>query len=135
IRAEFGQPDLESMAASIQELGLLHRPIVRRFGDRYQIVVGERRMRAMRDVLGWKEIPVDLRDVPDSKMFALAWLENRERVVVSPWEEARAAARLRARLMAEGKPVTTEIIARELRYKSPTSAWQLLRIVDRIDEA
>jgi ParB/RepB/Spo0J family partition protein len=131
-RQHFDLRGLESLAQSILE-GLLHRPIVRRAGDRYQIVYGERRVRSMRDILRWEEIPVDVRIVDDSRMLILALRENRDRLPLSGMEEARAAADLRDLLEAEGKLATHEVIAREFEYRSIESARQLLLIADRID--
>jgi len=75
---EFGA--LANLAASIQRHGLLSPILVSRSGEGYVLIAGERRLRAMRDVLGWEEVPAFvLEDVDEAEMEALALVENEQR--------------------------------------------------------
>lgn len=72
-RRTFG--NLESLAASIDELGVLHPPVVRPVGDKYELVAGERRLRAMR-LLGWDEVPVTVVTLDDDEALIAEGAEN-----------------------------------------------------------
>ena len=81
--------DLEQLAASIREHGLLQPIVVRKHGERYQIVVGERRFRAAQN-LGLAEVPVVVRDVPDDQLLELALVENLQREDLDAIEKAES---------------------------------------------
>lgn len=89
-RQVFDPAGLEELAASIQSHGLAQPPTLRAVGDRFEIVAGERRTRAMRDVLGWKMIPAIVRDLDDEAAAAVMLVENVQRADLDPIEEARA---------------------------------------------
>ena len=90
-RKFFQDGALQALAASIAKDGLMTRPIVRALpGGMYQIVAGERRTRAMRDVLGWQAIPVDIRVLGDEAASAMMLLENTAREDLNAIEEANA---------------------------------------------
>jgi len=95
-REAFDDGALDDLAASIAgPAGLLARPTVRPMpGGRFEIVAGERRIRAMRDRLGWSTIPVVVRDLDDGAAAAAQLAENVGRVDLDPIEEARAMVRL-----------------------------------------
>ncbi|PYQ23752.1 MAG: chromosome partitioning protein ParB [Acidobacteria bacterium] len=84
---------LEELAASIRESGVIQPLLVRRSGPRYQIIAGERRWRAAQR-LGLATVPVVVREVPDERLLELALVENIQREVLSPLEEAQAFQRL-----------------------------------------
>lgn len=91
-RREFAESELEELAGSIRENGLLQPLVVRSAGGtsdrpRYQLVAGERRLRAIRR-LGWKKVPAVVRDVDDETLLVLALVENIQREALSPLEEA-----------------------------------------------
>lgn len=89
-RRHFDQSALEELAASIASDGLGQPPTVRPLGEGYQLVCGERRTRAMRDVLGWERIPCIVREMSDEEASALMLAENTARADLDPVEEARA---------------------------------------------
>lgn len=90
-RKHFDAEELAVLAESIRTTGLLYRPIVRPIdGDRYEIVAGERRYRAMANVLGWALIPVMVRDLDDRSASAGMLVENTGRVDLDLIAEARA---------------------------------------------
>ena len=90
-RKFFKDSALQGLAESIATDGLLQRPVVRPLpSGQYQIVAGERRTRAMRDILQWDMIPVDVQLLDDDAAAAFMLLENTARVDLDPIEEARA---------------------------------------------
>lgn len=89
-RREFAEDELKQLAASIAQSGLMQPILLRRHGEGYQIVSGERRFRAFRS-LGRERIPALVRDqVSDRDMRELALVENVQRVQLNPLEEALA---------------------------------------------
>ena len=96
-RKSFKRADLQSLADSIAEHGLVNPPVVTYQSDgTYLITGGERRVRAMRDVLQWTEIPVIVDDNINDELTRLAkmWAENTFRKDLNPMEEATAIARM-----------------------------------------
>ncbi|HUA83034.1 MAG TPA: ParB/RepB/Spo0J family partition protein [Bryobacteraceae bacterium] len=88
------QPDrLEELAASIRANGIIQPLIVRRAGDAYQIVAGERRWRAAQ-LAGITDVPVVLQEVADDHLLELALIENLQREDLNPIETAHAYDRL-----------------------------------------
>ncbi len=92
-RTQFDESALDELAASIAARGVIQPVIVRKTGDSYQIVAGERRWRASQKA-GLHEIPVLIRDLTDREVMALALIENLQREDLNPVEEARAYHRL-----------------------------------------
>lgn len=92
-RIAFEPVRLAELAASIQASGIIQPILVRRLGDRHQIIAGERRWRAAQQ-LGLATVPVTVRDVPDEQLLELALVENIQRQELSPLEEASAYQRL-----------------------------------------
>lgn len=86
-RRAFKPEEIEELAASIKREGLLQPILVRKVGDKYQIVAGERRWRACKS-LGMKAIPVRFWEADDSKALILALIENLQRTDLNPIEEA-----------------------------------------------
>ncbi|MDI3316844.1 MAG: ParB/RepB/Spo0J family partition protein [Bacillota bacterium] len=92
-RRQMDDAKLQELVASVKEHGVLEPVIVRRAGERYELVAGERRWRAASQA-GLAEIPAILRDVDDRQMLELALIENIQREELSPLDEARAYATL-----------------------------------------
>jgi len=88
-REDFDQQSIEELAQSIKEKGVIQPLLVRRRGDNYELVAGERRLRAANS-LGLKEIPIIVRDVTDQDSLELALIENIQREGLNPIEEAHA---------------------------------------------
>lgn len=97
-RRQFDEDELGGLAASIKENGLL-QPIVvrpagnRRGADRWELVAGERRWRAVTR-LGWKDVPALVRDVDDRTLLVLALVENLQRTGLGAMEEAEGYQQL-----------------------------------------
>ncbi|MFA4992587.1 MAG: ParB/RepB/Spo0J family partition protein [Candidatus Omnitrophota bacterium] len=88
-REDFDQQSIEELAQSIKEKGVIQPLLVRRRGDNYELIAGERRFRAA-NILNLKEIPVIVRDVSDQDSLELALIENIQREGLNPIEEAHA---------------------------------------------
>ncbi|HET7790051.1 MAG TPA: ParB/RepB/Spo0J family partition protein [Gemmatimonadales bacterium] len=97
-RQEVEPTALEELKSSIRQAGLLQPVVVRPApadGDHYQLIAGERRLRACQ-ALGWEKIPAVKRDVDDRTVLTLALVENLQRDDLSPVDEARGYERLMA---------------------------------------
>ncbi len=121
---------LAELAASIRASGIVQPILVRRRGERYQIIAGERRWRAAQ-ALGLASVPVTLREAPDGQLLELALVENVQREDLSPLEEAQAFQRLQAEL-----GLTQEEIARRVGRDRTTIAntLRLLRLPRELRE-
>ena len=87
-RQEFGEEELRGLADSMKNSGLVQPPTVRKNASgRYEIIVGERRVRAAQ-LLGWKKIPVTLVDADDLTAASMTTTENIQREDLNPIEEA-----------------------------------------------
>jgi ParB family chromosome partitioning protein len=115
---------LAELAASIRESGMVQPILVRRRGERFQIIAGERRWRAAQ-AAGLEAVPVTLRDVPDEQLLELALVENVQRQELTPLEEAHAFRRLQDEFR-----LTQEEIARRVGRERSTIAntVRLLRL-------
>jgi len=86
-RKDISEEDLEQLAASIREHGLLQPIVVRRVADRYQVIAGERRLRAATKA-GLEQVPAQVREVDERQMAELAIVENLQRKDLNPLEKA-----------------------------------------------
>ncbi|MFH0840282.1 MAG: ParB/RepB/Spo0J family partition protein [Candidatus Omnitrophota bacterium] len=94
-REKFDQKKLDDLIASIKEKGVVQPVIVRSKDGGYELIAGERRMRAAR-ALGMENIPVIVRDVSDADALELALIENIQREELNAIEEAKAFQKLMA---------------------------------------
>jgi ParB family chromosome partitioning protein len=94
-RKDFDDKALHDLSASLSQSGVLQPVLVRRLGDGYQLIVGERRWRAAK-LAGLTKIPAVVREVTDAESLELALVENLLREDLNPMEEAEAYQRLLA---------------------------------------
>ena len=92
-RTRFDDAKLQELAESISSAGLVQPIVVRRKGERFEIVAGERRWRAAQ-IAGLLKLPVHVSDVSDEKLLQTALIENIQREDLNPIEEAQAYKRL-----------------------------------------
>lgn len=92
-RTKFSELQLQELADSIKAHGIIQPIIVRKLGDGYQIVAGERRCRAAK-LAGLGLVPVVIQDISDAALLEVALIENIQREDLSPIETARAFDRL-----------------------------------------
>ncbi len=84
----FDDDELASLSASIRTHGVLQPLVVRQVGERYQLVAGERRLRAARDA-GLQSVPVTVVDFNDQQILEAALVENIQRSDLNPIEKAQ----------------------------------------------
>ena len=114
-RGVFDEDELEGLTTSIRDLGLLQPLVVRRVADdRFELIAGERRLRASR-IAGLTQVPAIIRDTDDTDLLKEALVENIHRVQLNPLEEAAAYQQL-----LEDFGVTQEELARSLGKSRPT---------------
>jgi ParB family chromosome partitioning protein len=94
-RKDFDDKALQELSTSLRQSGVLQPVVVRRFGQGYQLIVGERRWRAAK-LAGITRIPAVIREVSDAQSLELALVENLLREDLNPMEEAEAYQRLLA---------------------------------------
>jgi ParB family chromosome partitioning protein len=92
-RTHFDEGSLEGLADSIRTHGVVQPLLVRRQGDGFELIAGERRWRAAR-LAGLSKVPIVVKDVPDGDLLEIALIENIQRENLNPIEEAQAYQRL-----------------------------------------
>lgn len=92
-RKIFDEAALQELSESIKEHGILQPVVVRKVGNQFELVVGERRFRAAK-LAKMKEVPAIVKDLNDQQMMELAILENLQREDLTPIEEAEAYQKL-----------------------------------------
>lgn len=122
-RKTFDDDKLAELADSIRQNGVLQPILVRRKGQKYEIVAGERRYQASK-LAGLKEIPAVVREIDDDKVFQLALIENLQRSDLSPIEEAKGYKQL-----LTSRSLTQEELAKIL-SKSRSAIANTLRLMD-----
>jgi ParB family chromosome partitioning protein len=128
-RRRFDEEALQALAASLRERGVLQPVLVRpRSGGRYELVAGERRLRAAQ-IAGLDTIPALVSQHDDAESLELALIENMAREDLSPIEEARACAAL-----VEELGLTREDVGRRV-GRSRVAVSNLLRLLDLPDDA
>jgi len=92
-RRTFEPEKLEELAQSIRAHGIVQPLVVRQAGNRYQLVAGERRLRAAK-LAGLQEVPVVVCDFPDASLLEITLIENIQREDLNPIETAMAFERM-----------------------------------------
>lgn len=129
-RKNFDKERLEELAASIKEQGVLTPLIVRKIGENYEIIAGERRWRAAQ-VAGLKEVPVVVREYDDRQTAEIALIENLQREDLNAIEEAQAYAML----MEDYHLTQDEVGKRVSKNRSTiTNALRLLKLVPEVQQ-
>lgn len=127
-REVFNEAALAELAESIREKGVLQPLIVKKKGESYEIICGERRYRASK-LLGLEKVPVVVRDIADGELLELALIENIQREDLNAVEEAHGYMRL-----LEERGMSQEEIARRVGKDRTTVAnsLRLLRLPEDI---
>ena len=129
-RDVFDHDKLQELADSIRSVGILQPVVVRRHGAGYQLVMGERRVRAAR-LAGLRMIPALVRDTADDAMLRDALIENVQRQDLNPIEEAIAI-----KALVEEHAITHDEVAERLGRSRPavTNALRLLTLSEAVRE-
>jgi ParB family transcriptional regulator, chromosome partitioning protein len=96
-RKVFQGDRLAELAQSIRANGIIQPLVVRKAGERYQLVAGERRWRAAK-LAGAQEVPIVVRDIPDDRLLEITLVENIQREDLNPIETAVAFTRMETEL-------------------------------------
>ncbi len=126
-RKEIAQDKVDELAQSIRVSGLIQPIVVRRIGDNYQLVVGERRYLACKK-LGWKKISASVKVISDSDMATNALIENLQRENLNIIEEANAYVSLMKKFN-----LTQDVLAQQL-GKSQSTIANKIRLLKLHDE-
>lgn len=132
-RKDFDIQALNSLVDSIREKGILQPLLVRKNGDKFEIIAGERRYRAAK-IAGINMLPVIIKDIDDKEALEIALIENIMRENLSPIEEAEGYARLMSEFSHTQEALSQVIgksrsqVANTLRLLNlPDSVKQMLR--------
>ncbi|SDW87274.1 chromosome partitioning protein, ParB family [Alicyclobacillus hesperidum] len=130
-RTIFNQEAIEELAKTIHTHGVIQPIVVRKKGNVYELIAGERRLRAVRH-LGWSTIPAIVRDMNDAQTASAALIENLQREGLTPIEEAVAYQQL-----LELHGLTQESLAQRLGKGQSTIAnkLRLLHLPDTVQQA
>lgn len=130
-RTIFSEEKIEELARTIHTHGVIQPIVIRSIDDKYEIIAGERRYRAMKS-LGWKEVPAIIRELDDKETASIALIENLQREELTPIEEAYAYEKL-----LELHSLTQEALAQRLGKGQSTVAnkLRLLKLPDVIQRA
>lgn len=107
-RKDFTPEALQELADSIKAQGIIQPLVVRRKGDRFELIAGERRWRAAQ-LAGLKELPVILRDATDHEVLELALIENLQRENLNPIEEALGYSELMNRFQLRQEDIAGKV--------------------------
>jgi len=121
-REDFDTQSIEELSQSIKEKGVIQPLLVRRKGDDFELIAGERRLRAA-NLLNIKELPIIVKDVNDEDSLELALIENIQREELNPIEEAHAF-----QFLIDKFHLTQEKIS-EVLGKSRVSVANILRLL------
>lgn len=129
-RKIFDEAALQELAESIKEHGILQPIVVRKKGNNFELVVGERRFRAAK-LAKLEQIPAIIKELNDQQMMELAILENLQREDLTPIEEAEAYQKL-----MEALSLTQEQLAFRLGKSRPHIAnhVRLLALPEKVRE-
>lgn len=122
-RREFDEAEIDQLSDSLQQHGLLQPILVRRVEERYQLVAGERRLRAAIKA-GWPDVPVQVIEADDRKTAEIAIVENLQRKDLNALEKAASFQRY-----LEQYGCTQEELARRLQVDRSTIA-NLIRLLE-----
>lgn len=126
-RKDFDEESLGELAASIKEHGVIQPIIVKKTGQTYRIIAGERRWRAAR-LAGLKEIPAIVREYDDKETAEIALIENIQREDLNSIEEARAY-----KALLEDYQLTQDELSKRV-SKSRTAITNSLRLLQLDDD-
>jgi ParB family chromosome partitioning protein len=122
-RQMFDESEIADLADSIRAHGILQPLVVRRVGERIELIAGERRLRAAQ-AADWRQVPVQIRDVDDRQMAELAIVENVQRKDLNAIEKAESFQRY-----IETYRCTQEELAARVNIDRSTVA-NLIRLLD-----
>ena len=129
-RKVFDEEKLDELAASIKEHGIIQPIVLRKEGDGYEIVAGERRYRAARKA-GLKKVPCVIRELTEDQNLLIAIIENMQREDLNPIEEAEGLSR-----MIDVYGLTQDAVSKSVGKSRPyiTNSLRLLKLPDEVQK-
>ena len=130
-RKDFPKEQMNELVASIKEKGIIQPVIIRRSESGFDLIAGERRLRAAR-ILGFEAVPCVVRDATDEDAYEISMIENLQRQDLNPIEEAHGYKQLMG-----SYGLTQEDVARKVGKDRATVAnsLRLLNLPDEIKKA
>lgn len=130
-RTNFNNQELEELAASIKEHGIIQPLVLRKMGENYEIIAGERRFRAA-GMVGLTTVPAIISNIDDQTSAEVALVENIQRSDLTPIEEARSYKNI----LDKGY-LTQEQLAKKMGVSQPAIAnkLRLLNLDESVQEA
>ncbi|MEW5806914.1 MAG: ParB/RepB/Spo0J family partition protein [Acidobacteriota bacterium] len=127
-REEFNGDELQELAGSIKEHGIIQPVILKKYGEKFQLIAGERRWRAAQ-LSGLLKVPSIVMDVADDHLLEISLVENIQRKELNPIEEANAY-----RTMLERLELTQDEIAKRVGKKRSSVAnyLRLLKLPEKV---
>jgi len=129
-RQNYDETKIEELKASIKEKGVLQPILVRKQGNDYEVIAGERRLRAAK-AIGLKEVPVIIKNVTDREALVLALVENIQREELNAIEEALGFKRLMEEFQFTQEAVA-EAVGKD--RSTVTNLIRLLRLPEEIQK-
>ena len=126
-RDNFDEDALDELAESIRKYGIIQPLVVKKEGDIYKIIAGERRWRAAK-LAGLKEVPVVIKDCSEQEQAEISLIENLQREDLNPIEEAKAFQALINKYQLKQDEIAEKV------FKSRTVITNALRLL-KLDEA
>lgn len=129
-RKQFDEDALLELSESIKQFGVLQPLLVKKKGDYYEIIAGERRWRASK-LAGLKEVPVIVKDFSEQETVEISLIENIQRENLNPIEEAAAYKRL-----MEEFHLKQDVIAERVSKSrtAVTNSMRLLKLDERVQQ-
>lgn len=127
-RKMFDEEQLNELADSVREYGVLQPLLVQKKGEYYEIIAGERRWRAAK-IAGLKEVPVVVREYSKQRTMEIALIENVQRADLNPIEEAKAYQILVQEFGLKQEEVATRVSKNRATI---TNSMRLLKLDERI---
>jgi ParB family transcriptional regulator, chromosome partitioning protein len=130
-RKKFNEAQIEELAESVRQKGILQPLLVRRQGAGFELIAGERRWRAAQKA-GIKEVPIVIRDAPEPEVLELSLIENIQRENLNAIEEGEAY-----KALMEQSHLTQEEVSQKVGKDrtTVTNTLRLLRLPPEIKEA
>lgn len=125
-RKQFDEDAIEELAESIKQFGVIQPLIVKKKGDYYEIIAGERRWRASKKA-GLKKVPVIIKEYDDKEILKISLIENLQREDLNPIEEAQAYQKLQEDYGLKQDEIASSV------SKSRTAITNTMRLL-RLDE-
>ncbi|RLC40607.1 MAG: chromosome partitioning protein ParB [Candidatus Coatesbacteria bacterium] len=129
-RERFSNEGIKELSDSIASKGLIQPIVVRKHNGKFQVVVGERRLRAVK-ILGWKYVDVVVVDVEDKDLLQMALIENLQREDINPVEMARAYRRLSEEFGMKQEEIA-EVVGKN--RATVANVMRILKLPDEVQE-